>query len=54
MKGRWKSARGVDLYSLKDRLSSDKRLVAAWFPDRGNCYMIVSKPEWKRNRNGKR
>lgn len=45
----WKPASKVDLVSLEDRLPAGKKVVTAWFPDRGACYMIVdcSKPHFK-------
>lgn len=48
----WKPATKVDLISLEDRLPADKKVVTAWFPDRGACYMIVdcSKPHFNTKR----
>jgi hypothetical protein len=45
----WMPATKVDLMSLEDRLPAGKKLVTAWLPDRGACYMIVnsSKPHYK-------
>ena len=52
--GTWKTANNVDLVGLEDRLSSDKRVVTAWFPDRGACYMIVdSKSPYSRKHKPK-
>lgn len=47
----WKPATGVDLSSLEDRLPPSKKVVTAWLPDRGACYMIV---DTCRKRNFKR
>lgn len=50
----WKPANNVDLVGLEDRLSSDKKVVIAWFPDRGACYMIVdSKSPYSRKHKPK-
>jgi len=45
----WRPAGKVDLISLEDRLPAGKKLITAWIPDRGACYMIVnaSKPHYK-------
>ena len=45
----WIPATKVDLMSLEDRLPAGKKLVTAWFPGLGACYMIVnsSKPHYK-------
>ena len=49
----WMPATKVDLISLEDRLPAGKKLVTAWFPDRGACYMIVnsSKPHYKASKS---
>jgi len=45
----WRPAGKIDLISLEDRLPAGKKLITAWIPDRGACYMIVnaSKPHYK-------
>ena len=49
----WIPATKVDLMSLEDRLPAGKKVVTAWLPDRGACYMIVnaSKPHYKTNKS---
>lgn len=49
----WKPAGKVDLISLEDRLPAGKKIVTAWLPDRGACYMIVdsSKPHYKTSKS---
>lgn len=49
----WIPATKVDLMSLEDRLPAGKKIVTAWFPDRGACYMIVnaSKPHYKASKS---
>jgi hypothetical protein len=49
----WKPATKVDLISLEDRLPAGKKLVTAWLPNRGACYMIVdsSKPHYKASKS---
>ena len=49
----WIPATKVDLMSLEDRLPAGKKVVTAWLPDRGACYMIVnaSKPHYKASKS---
>lgn len=41
MKRAWKPAGKINLAALEDRLPSSKKLITAWIPGRGACYMIV-------------
>ena len=44
----WKPASKVDLVTLEDRLPPSKKVVTAWTPEKGACYMIVDKSKPKR------